>query len=224
MPIPQNRFLLLTAWLSVGLHALGLLFAVIGMRPGTPAFELESRLQYLAGRPLLWTAGWAIWMLCALALIANLAALSRFIQSQTLGVVAIALASAGAAIDLTCDLIYILILPKLAGQGAHAQLTFEAFERLAGAAGIVVANGFYVIAILLITIGLREGRETPALHKVPSAVIALGYGTFLFGLCMSVAGFTGVSWHLEYATGPAIGCFMLWQLGAAYALTRTPAP
>src|SRR4029453_17451630 len=71
------RTLTFTAWLNVGLHLLGLALAMTGMRPGTPLVPAPERVAYLAARPLLWSLGWATWMLCALALVAFLAALAR---------------------------------------------------------------------------------------------------------------------------------------------------
>jgi hypothetical protein len=71
------RTLTFTAWLNVGLHLLGLALAMTGMRPGTPLVPATERVAYLAERPLLWSLGWATWMLCALALVAFLGALAR---------------------------------------------------------------------------------------------------------------------------------------------------
>src|SRR5687767_6574757 len=105
------RRLTLTAWLNVGLHLVALGLAVVGLRPGTPLVPAAERAAYLAGRPLAWSLGWAAWMLCALALVAFLAALAHVIPraSAILGL-AVTLAAAGAAIDLVCDALYITVL------------------------------------------------------------------------------------------------------------------
>jgi len=205
------RTLTLTAWLNVGLHLLGLALAVTGMRPGTPLVPAAERAAYLAGRPLGWSLGWAAWMLCALALVAFLAALARAVpEAGAILGPAVMLAAAGAAIDLLCDTLYITVLPDLAQDGPGR--LFLAVERALGAGGVVVANGLYSVAILLATIALRVRPS------VPGRVRALGYATFAAGMLMVAAGFTGEPRQLALATGPTIACFMAWTLGVAGSL------
>jgi hypothetical protein len=215
-PTPDRdlgRLLRLTGWTSVGLHIAGLVLAVVGMRPGSPLVPAGDRAAYLAGRPLAWSLGWAAWMLCALALVAFLAVLARAVPqaSAVLGA-AVTLAAAGAAIDLTCDTLFITVLPGLAAAGPTP--LFLAVERALGAGGVVVANGLYSVAILLAAIGLR------AAPKVPAAVHGLGYATFAAGMLMVAAGFTGDPRQLEIATGLTILPFLAWTLGVARSLTR----
>jgi hypothetical protein len=205
------RRLTLTAWLNVGLHLVALVLAVVGMRPGTPLVPPAERAAYLAGRPLVWSLGWAAWMLCALALVAFLAVLAHVVRpgSAVLGL-AVTLAAAGAAIDLACDTLYITMLPGLAAGGPTP--LFLAVERGLGAGGVVVANGLYSVAILLATLGLRVRPEVPALVR------GLGYATFAAGMLMVAAGFTGDPRHLELATGATILPFMAWTIGVARTL------
>jgi hypothetical protein len=207
------RLLTVTAWLSVGLHVVGMVLAVVGMKPGSPLVPAGERVAYLAGRPLAWSLGWAVWMLCALALVAFLAVLAQVVPqaSGVLGM-AVTLAAAGAAIDLTCDTLFITVLPALAAEGATP--LFLAVERALGACGVVVANGLYSVAILLASLGLR------AAAAVPAVVRALGYATFAAGMLMVAAGFTGDARQLEIATGLTIVPFLAWTLGVARSLAR----
>jgi hypothetical protein len=209
----SRRLLTLTAWLSVGLHVAGLALAVVGMRPGTPVAPAADRVAYLAGDPLGWMLGWAAWMLCALALVAFLAVLAHVVAqaSAVLGP-AVMLAAAGAAIDLTCDTLFITVLPGLAAGGPTP--LFLAAERALGAGGVVVANGLYSVAILLATLGLRAAPEVPAIVRV------LGYATFAAGMLMVAAGFTGDPRQLEIATGATILPFLAWTVGVARSLSR----
>jgi hypothetical protein len=204
---------MLTAWTSVGLHVAGLVLAVVGMRPGTPLVPAADRVAYLAGRPLAWSLGWTVWMLCALALVAFLAVLAHVVPqaSAVLGA-AVTLSAAGAAIDLTCDTLFITVLPGLAAAGPTP--LFFAMERALGAGGVVVANGLYSVAILLAAIGLR------AAPTVPAAVRGLGYATFAAGMLMVAAGFTGDPRQLEIATGLTILPYLAWTLGVARSLSR----
>jgi hypothetical protein len=205
------RPLTLAAGLSVGLHLGGLALAVAALRPGTPLVPPAERVAYLAERPLGWTLGWAAWMLCALALVAFLAVLAHVVpEASTVLRTAVMLASAGAAVDLVCDTLYITVLPGLAAGGPTP--LFLTVERALGAGGVVVANGLYTIATLLAALGLRARPE------MPPVVTWLGYATFAGGMLMVAAGFTGDPRHLELATGAAILPYMAWTLGVARAL------
>ena len=101
------------AWINVGLHAVGLVFAAAAMKPGTPAAPLLERIRYLAARPAGWTAGWLVWIACAVALVAFMRLLARAHPSP-FATAAVTLAVVGAVIDVTCDVTYIFVLPARA--------------------------------------------------------------------------------------------------------------
>jgi hypothetical protein len=112
---PAVNALTVLAWLNVCLHIAGLALAAIGMRPGTPLVPLPERLSYLATAPLGWALGWAIWMSCAVLLIAFLAALTwRLRERGELARLGLTVAVAGAAFDLFCDAVYLLVFPMIA--------------------------------------------------------------------------------------------------------------
>lgn len=212
---PASRALFVAAGVNVALHAMGLVFAVWGIRPGTPLVPAAERTAYLALRPVGWSVGWGIWMLCALALVVLLAVVARELpESRGTPTLAVTLAAAGAAVDLLCDTLFITVLPTLAEAGPTP--LFLGFERALGAGGAVVANGLYSVAVLLVTLSLPRGGPG-------SVARALGYATFAAGMGLVVAGFTGVPRHLELATGPTILLFMAWALAVARCLSRGPA-
>ncbi len=201
--ISPSRSLLALAWLNVVLHVLALALAAVGMRPGSPLVPLEERLAYLAGAPLGWTLGWVAWMFCAAALIAFLATLAQQLGAPAqLGLM---IAVAGAAFDLCCDCLYILVFPMLAS--AQPEALFLVVERATGIASLVIANGAYAVAILLLTV---------AMHGWARSTRAVGYLVAGGGLLLAGAGFTGVPWHAEWATPPTIGLFCLLVLLVAY--------
>jgi hypothetical protein len=206
----DRRALFATAWLSVGLHLAGLALAWSALRPGTPAVPISERTAYLAQRPLGWAAGWIVWMLCALALVAFLAALQPFLARQRFfGVLALSLASGGAAVDLTCDTLSVVVLPRLAADGLLP--LFLLTERALGAGGVVVANGLYSVAVLLATLALpRRGTGR--------TLAWLGYGTFAAGIVMAVGGWIDRITVVELAAGPTIVLFMAWTLAVARAI------
>jgi hypothetical protein len=197
----DKRLLTLNAWLTAGAHAAGLVMAVVGMRSGTPLVSLDQRMAYLAKYPLGWSLGWGTWMLSALTLVAFLAVLACHVGEGSMSAnLALMLASSGVAVDLFCDILYITVLPMVAADNNVS--LFLAVERAAGAGGTVVANGLYSVAVLLATIALRSRRA------VPNYVLWLGYGTFLSGMLMVVAGFTALPWLMQFATIAAIGFFI----------------
>src|SRR4051794_5242721 len=116
MPRMQSgRFLTVLAWANVCLHIGGLLFAYFGMKPGTPLAPLPERMEYLAGGPLGWTLGWICWMACAVFFILFLAVVvNRLGLNADLARFGLMIAVAGAAFDLFCDSVYIIVLPMLA--------------------------------------------------------------------------------------------------------------
>src|SRR5437879_786518 len=113
--MPRRGSLVTLAWLNVLVHLVALVLAAIGMQPGSPLVPLDERMTYLAGAPIGWRAGWSAWMLCALALIAFLAALTARLQDR-LPRLALNVALVGLGFDLFCDSIYVLVFPELASR------------------------------------------------------------------------------------------------------------
>jgi hypothetical protein len=207
----DNRLLSYLAWWNVAVHVLALVFALFGMRPGTPAMALDERQAYLATYPPGWTLGWGVWLICALSQVAFYAELLRHLpESGPLPGLAVTIAVAGVAVDVFCDTVWITVVPQLARQGEQARFVFLAFERTAMSAGLVVANGFYVIAALILTLCLRD---RPGLAPF---TLASGYGIFLFGMLLTATGFTPIQENrfcvflFEALTGPTIGCYCVW--------------
>jgi len=128
------------AWFNVVMHVVALVLAGFGMRPGSPLVPLQERLAYLAGAPVGWTLAWAAWMVSAAALIAFLAALIHR-KEMPLAKLGLMVAVAGAAFDLFCDCVYLLILPELASWQPPQEALFLTVERTTGIASVVIANG-----------------------------------------------------------------------------------
>jgi hypothetical protein len=185
------------------------------MRPGSPLVDLQERLTYLAEYPLGWSLGWGSWMLCTLALIAFLACLVRSVQEKSDSLrLALLAATAGGAVDLLCDTIQITALPLLASQAVPPITVFLLVERIAGAGGLVVANGAYTLAILLATVALRQRAGL-----VPGTVV-VGYIVVAGGSVLVVAGFMDSSVLAAAATGPTIGLYCVWTVLVAWSVER----
>jgi hypothetical protein len=210
--LPSLRLL---AWLNVLVHGIALVLAVVGMAPGSGLVELPARLSYLAGRPLAWSVGWGAWMLCTLALVAFLAALTWAVPAGEARL-ALTLAVAAGAVDLFCDMIQMAALPLLAAQRPPPVPTFLAVERMAGAGGLVVANGGYTLAILLAN--LRLGRLVANERGRLRVVVLVGWGVVAGGSVLVLAGFLDSAVLAAVGTGPTIGLFCLWTVLAARAV------
>lgn len=211
LPSWRRHPLQILAWLNVGLHCAGLLLAGVFMRQGTPEAELAARMAYLKDRPLGWSLGWSVWMLCVPALVAFMVLTARALPYRsTLPRVAVILVIAGAAFDLFCDAAYIVVLPLLARRQEPA--LFEALEKLLAIGSLLVANGLYSVATLLMTLAIRE-RAALRPYSVP-----VGYCVAGFGFVLAAAAFTGWPWHVEGTAGLTIGLFCVWVLLVAYSL------
>jgi hypothetical protein len=206
------------AWINVALHVLGLALAAWGMRPGTPLMPLSERLAYLRDDAWGWSLGWGVWMCCVPVLVAFFALVAKRLgPTSDLARLALFVVAVAGGIDLSCDVIFVVALPWLAAQPL-AELQFLTLERATGAVSLIVANGLYTAASLLLN-GALHGRPGFGV-----GTIGIGYGIGLFGFLLAAAGFTGVPWHVEWATGPTIGFFCLWTLLVARALGSTKEP
>jgi hypothetical protein len=201
------RPLTAAAGLNVALHVVGLGLAYVGMRPGSPVVPLDDRMAYLAARPALWMLGWGCWMLCALALVALMAALRSHAASRDLTSLALMLTVSGAAVDILCDVGQMAVLPDAAAWKPAQPAQFVAWERWLGAGGAVVANGFYSIAVVIVTWPMRR--------QVPGYVLGLAVATFGAGMLMVAAGITGDARLLEASVAPTIFSFLAWTVAVA---------
>jgi len=199
------RRLEILAWANVVLHALGLIIAWFGLRPGSVVAPLSSRMAYLAGDPAVWRWGWGVFMLCTLVLVAYMAVLERLLPDRsTAGRLALVLTASGMAVDLLCDVLQISVLPLAAAAGSSSPALFLAVERLAFTGGATAANGLYTTGVLLMT--LRFG------HRTGFPTRLTGYLTVVFGYAMVAAGLIPSPALLQATAGPTLGFYCLWTV------------
>jgi hypothetical protein len=217
-----------TAIVNVVLHVIALVLSLYGIRPGTRAVELADRIEYLSGGllgPWGWTLGWLSWMACVPALLRFLILTRCWIaKSRVWATVAVTLALVGAVFDLSCDLRYIVDIPSAAwdahvyapGSPRHERHTdrFVRIEKSINTVSLVVANGLYSIAILIISFTLPKKTN----HWVGVAVAILG-------LILSASAFVEDSRLTEASAGATILLFCVWVMQVAYvADARNGAP
>jgi hypothetical protein len=184
------------------------------MRQGSPLVPLPERVAYLAGHPWTWSCAWSVWIICALALIAFLVVLAQQIpSSRGLANLAVMIALVGAAWDLCCDCIYILVFPWVASWQPLNERGFLLLEQVTAIASLVIANGLYSVAILVVTTVLRQSRQAGRL------TVVLGYAVGGGGLALAASAFTANPWHAAAATGPTIGLFCVWVVLVARGLS-----
>jgi hypothetical protein len=202
------RTLLALAWANMALHAAGLAAAWLGLRQGSVVAPLAERLAYIADRPLAWILGWGLWMLCAVVLVAFMAALRRALPGDPLAAeLALVFTAAGMAVDLLCETIQIAVLPIAAGAGRSGLNVFFIFESLAFTGGVTVANGLYTLGVLLMNLALRGVARTPTRLA--------GWATVVSGFALAAAGLVPLSLLLQAATGATIGAYCVWAVLAA---------
>jgi hypothetical protein len=201
--IATVRAVWLLAWANVVLHAAGLVLAWIGMRPGSALVPLAERMAYLAGRPVGWTWGWGTWMACSLLLVSYMVVLRKLIPGRSATAsLAVALTATGMPVDLLCDLVQIVFLPRAAASPEIG--VFRYLEGLAFTGGATVANGLYTTGILLMTLRLRT--------RIGALARWAGFGTVIAGYAMALAGLLQSPRLLEAATGPTILLYSVWTV------------
>lgn len=189
------------AWLNVGLHVTGLGLAAAYIRPGSPLTPLPDRLAYLAADPVGWRVAWLVWAGCAGAMVSFTFVTARVVDSA-LARWAVATAAAAAAVDLACDVYYVVSLPKVAFNSGPTSEAFVGAERLSNFVSLTAANGLYSVSTLLLSLTL-SGRAT---------VLPLGIAVFAAGMVLAVAGVIDSPLLAFLATGPTIGLYCVWVL------------
>jgi hypothetical protein len=179
------------------------------MQPGTVLATPAARTAWLATRPAGWTIGWSVWILCAFSLVALLAALAqRLDRERAWAGAAVALAAAGAAVDVFCDAVWITVVPELAAAGPDRM--FLAAERALSVGGNVAANGLYSAAVLVMVHVLPPGPgwRGPRL---------LGWLTAAGGLGLCAATLAGGSYAIALFAGMTMAAFIAWAVALARA-------
>jgi hypothetical protein len=170
---------------------------------------VSERRAYIQGAPAAWMGGWVAWMVCAVALVALCRELARHASRERMGLALTAarLAMLGAAIDLCCDVILGVVLPRLAAsRGEH----FVVVDRVASLLGETVANGLYSVAVVILAWSLAP--EDVALRW-------LGVLVFVAGGCLATAGIAaGMTgpFFLEASSAATIGAFIGFCLVIAW--------
>lgn len=128
------RPLAAVALITAALHVA----AALATLAAAPAMPPTQNPEWAAAHLATWRVTWALWSASALGLLATLALVA---PATSLGRLALAIAGAGLAVDLSSQSLLVFVLPA---SGANAALAAKA--GWTGAA--VVANGLYTLAVV----------------------------------------------------------------------------
>jgi hypothetical protein len=192
---------------NIAVHLVGLLVAALFLRPGSPTAPLAERMNFLAAHPIGWSAAWCVWIGCMILMVSFTFVAARCLEAEPLARLAVIVAVAAGGFDLLGDSLFIVVLPQVAALLPRNEQLFVAVERCIQTLSLVVANGLYSVATLLLTLAARS--------RLKRGVFVLGCVVFACGMLLALAAFTGVPWHAEAATGPTIGLYALWVWLAA---------
>lgn len=186
--------------MCAALHAAAGLAMLLVLRGGTEAQpSLAARMAYVGAHAAAWRAGFAVWMMAGISVLALYAWWAAAVPRQRLAVAAIVVAAAGLACDLTGESLYAGWLPLLAGDAAR----FGQVQHVGTVLTSVFANGFYTLAGIMLTLG------TPVL---PRRVRALAWVVWVAGIALSVFGAVGWAAGLVAASGVLFPALVLLAL------------
>lgn len=186
-PRPSRR-LRAAPYVCAVLHAAAGLAMLLVLRGGTEAEpSLAARMAYVQAHTAAWRAGFAVWMMAGMSVLAFYALWASTVPRRRIAVAALVVAGAGLACDLSGEALY-MRLPLLADDAAR----FEHLQRVGTVLTAVFANGFYTAAGIILTLG------TPALTR---PVRALAWVVWVAGIVLSVCGAAGWAAGLVAASG-----------------------
>jgi hypothetical protein len=174
----------------VNLLAAAVLLLVLS--PGLTVADLATRAAYVVDFALPWRLGWGIWIAAALTLVAFYGWWGARVRNSTLATVAIGIAVAGIACDVTAESLMIGWLPA----------DFESTTRLATILTGGAANGLYTIAGIVLTL------VTPFRS---SGFRAWTWGVWVAGVLLSAFSLAG------WITGIALSTAVLFILFCPWA-------
>jgi hypothetical protein len=210
------------AIVNIAIHVLGLIFALFGMRPGSPLVSVDDRIRYLSQHPLGWSLGWGVWMLCDLAVIAFLFQTARRLRND-LAWLAVGIILVGITVDLSCDSLFIVLLPHLAANQPVNEEIFLIAEKAINTISLVMGNGLITISTVVMTVAFWNQMDRGLRNRVLSLTLVFGIAIFVFGMLLSAAGFTAQPRLTEWMTGPTILSYCAWCGLVAFRLDRAGA-
>jgi len=206
LAVPRTRGRLSAApYVCVALHAAAGMAMLLVLRGGTEAEpDLAARMAYVHAHTLAWRAGFAVWMMAGMSVLAFYAWWAPAVRSRRAARAALVVAAAGLACDLSGEMLYAGWLPL-----RDDPTRFEHLQRTGTVLTAVFANGFYTTAGIVLTLGTVG---------LPRPVRALACVVWVAGGVLSVCGAVGWSTGLVAASGVLFPALILLALLLPHAL------
>ena len=163
--------------------------------------NFQDRLAFIVNQRALWIFGWLTWTAAAIAI---LYFYMTFSAAHQLGRLAVLLATAGIAADLSGQAIEIAVLPDLVTRVDF----FTAFHRTAVMMSGYVANGMYSLSAFVLAWSTRR--------SYPVWVSSAGIVTGCFGLGLSTAALIDSASGMLWTNVFLVPCLLLWLAGVAH--------
>ena len=130
-------------------NLIGIIAMAAVLRFGTEIVPLPAdRIAYITAHPILWRAGWSMWIASGVTLVAFYAWWGSFLERPRWGLAAVAIAAVGLACDFAGESLLIAWLPH----------NFESLARAATLLSGAAANGLYTVAGIVLTIATPSLR------------------------------------------------------------------
>jgi len=193
----SNRTGVRVAYAAAAANLLAALGMLLVLRPGLPAGDpvLGRRVLYVLSHLAAWRAGWLVWHLAALLLLALFVVLFlRWKEAAPLAApLALICAAAGLAADVSAEGMF--MVPAVGSGTAH-------LEGLAVLLTGYVGNGLYTVAGILLTWAGR--RDLPAL------LLYVAVPVWVAGLWLAAATLGGSTTGQVLSTSVLMPMFVLW--------------
>ena len=200
----------------VGAITIACLSMALFLRHGLPVgTESSARMAFLLAHPLAWKMGWASWMLSAIGLLLFCCLLLEYIPASPWRSCGIALVAIGIAPDISAELIYAVVLPRLAAHGAVE--AFELLEFIATQLTGVLGNGAYCLGGLVLNLLMLRNAA------LPRVLVWVGIPAWMLGLGLSVAVFSQWMAAAAVLTAVSMAWSLMWMFTVTLRVFRFPA-
>jgi len=170
------------------------------LRFGTEIVPLPAdRIAYIAAHPILWRAGWSLWIAAAMSLVAFYAWWGGLLEHPGWGLAAVTIAAAGLLCDFSGESLLIAWLPR------DYDAVAPAATLLSGAA----ANGLYTLGGIVLTIA------TPSLRGL---LRSLTWAVWVAGAAVTASALAGSPLGIAISTTILFVMFCPWVLLVGRAL------
>jgi len=182
------------------------------MRDGLPVeHELVVRLEYIQDHLFIWQLGWISWMLSALGLLLFATFLASHLPASQLRTYGLILVALGIGPDLTAEVIYAFIIPKLYAVNTSLDV-LNMLEVLSVHLTGFLGNGLYNLGGLLLNVLL-----------IRSAIVATwiswsGIVAWILGIGLSLSIAAGSFAGAEIFTALSMVLSTAWMLLIAHTL------